>query len=133
MLKWMIVLALSACGSFLQPGSQLAPTKDVGVASPQAQMNSDLEALFETAGLKTRRLEAIYWPESAGRYAGILRQVTLDFSDDQVQNDFRTRLQAILIPWLEAQDHPEAQCVSVQQQVADTPQTARFLLEIVCR
>ena len=94
---------------------------------------SELKALFTQAGLSATAIETLYWPESAGRYAGILRRLQIDFPVTQLQDDFRSRLQDIVIPWLEAQEHPEAQCVSVEKVASENAKTDRFVLEIVCR
>ncbi len=133
MLKWILALGLSACGGFSQPASQPATVTSPSASDLTGEKMSELQSLFADVGLTASDLQVIFWPEDAGRYAGILRRIQVDFPRVQTQGDFRTRLQDLLIPWLEAQQHPEAQCVSVEMLESGSASAARFLLEIVCR
>jgi len=83
-----------------------------------------------------QELKVTFWPPSSDpRYAGLLSQIRFELPLKQTTVQARTALQQELQSkfaiWLEAQDHPEALCVSVE--LTEQAESLQVTLQIVCR
>ncbi len=90
-----------------------------------------LEKILRTQWPQLTALNLDYWPEGSERYTGLLRRLQFSLPASETSADPRLLLRETLSGYLQQQQHPEADCVSVKSTRLEKQWD--LTAEVVCR